>query len=81
MTPMKRLNHLPYGMSNWEDDDDDRPEQLPVRRTCSLSAATLRDLRTLKKKGRHGTTVSGIMTNFIEAGVRQAFREGFIENQ
>jgi hypothetical protein len=40
---------------------------------------TVRYLEALKKKGTHGSDVAGVMTRLIEEGVRQAIREGFIQ--
>lgn len=66
-------------MAGSSDEDEERPNQPPVRRTCSLTVEILRDLKLLKQQGRHGSTVAGIMTNFIEAGIRQAYKDNFLE--
>ena len=56
---------------------DDKP--IPTaRRSCTLAAVSLRRLQRLKVRGAYGTTVAGIMTTFIEAGLREANEKGYI---
>ena len=56
-------------------EDEDRP--IPTkRRACTLAVATIERLERLK--GTHGTTVAGVMTTLIEAGIREAMKEGFL---
>jgi hypothetical protein len=57
--------------------DDDKP--IPTkRRACTLAVLTIGRLERLKRKGTHGTTIAGVMTTFIEAGVREALDKGYI---
>jgi hypothetical protein len=57
--------------------DDDKP--IPTkRRACTLAVLTLGRLERLKRRGTHGTTIAGVMTTFIEAGVRDAIEKGYI---
>jgi len=57
--------------------DDKEPP--PVRKNCTLAAATVRYLEKLKRRGTHGSSVPKVMTHLIEEGVRQAIRDGFIK--
>ena len=58
---------------------DGKPET--VRKTITLSKATLRHLEKLAKKGLHGSGWSGVAQGFVEKGVRKAIRQGFIEDE
>jgi hypothetical protein len=49
-----------------------------TRKPCTIAMLTLRRLERLAKIGSHGTSVPAIMTNFIEAGVRDALEKGYI---
>lgn len=59
-----------------EEDTDDKGET--VRKACTLALLTLRRLERLAKRKTHGTTAASIMTNFVEAGLREAIKEGYI---
>jgi hypothetical protein len=59
---------------------DESSEAIPtVRKTCTIAALTLRRLERLARRGTHGTSAAAIMTNFIEAGIREAIKEGYIQ--
>lgn len=49
-----------------------------IRKPCTLTVLTFRRLERLKRIGSHGASVPAIMTNFIEAGVRDAIEKGYI---
>lgn len=49
-----------------------------VRKTITLSRITVRYLETLARKATHGSDWSRVATNFIEEGVRQAIKDGFL---
>ena len=57
---------------------EEEEEEPAVRRYCTLSTRTLERLQKLKKRGTHGTSVPRIMTSMIEAGVRQAHKDGYL---
>jgi hypothetical protein len=57
------------------DDDDEEPNR---RRYCTLSDKTIERLTKLRKRATHGTSVPKIMTAMIEAGVRQAHKDGYL---
>jgi len=57
--------------------DDDKPIATK-RRACTLAVLTIGRLDRLKRRGTHGTTIAGVMTTFIEAGVRDAIEKGYI---
>ncbi|HEV7659935.1 MAG TPA: hypothetical protein VGO55_08830 [Allosphingosinicella sp.] len=50
-----------------------------VRKNVTLSAATIRYLEELAAKGTHGSDVVAVIRTMVEAGVREAIREGFIK--
>ena len=50
-----------------------------VRKTITLTRISVRYLEVLAKKGTHGSDWSGIATNFVEKGIRQAIQDGFLE--
>jgi hypothetical protein len=59
-----------------EDGDD---KLVPTtRKTCTLAVLTVRRLERLKQRATHGTSISGVMTALIEAGVRDALEKGYI---
>jgi hypothetical protein len=58
--------------------DEPEFEAKTERKTCTLAVLTIRRLERLAKRATHGTSVPKIMTNFIEAGVRQAINEGYL---
>ena len=60
------------------DDEDEEPN---MRRYCTLSVKTVERLKKLKKRGSHGTSVPKIMTTMIEAGVRQAHKDGYLSDE
>ena len=68
-------------MANPNNDLEDEPDEpVPSKRfKVTLSVQTISDLKALKKSGRHGTTVSGIMASYIEEGVRQAVKDGYLK--
>jgi hypothetical protein len=59
-------------------DESDEKGAETVRKACTISALTLRRLERLAKRATHGTTAAAVMTNFIEAGVRDAIERGYI---
>ena len=59
------------------DEGEDKPVPT-VRKTCTIAVATLRRLERLAKRASHGTSASGVMTNFIETGIREAIEKGYI---
>jgi hypothetical protein len=58
------------------DESDEKAET--TKRSCTLAVATIRRLERLARRATHGSTASAIMTNFIEAGVREAIEKGYI---
>ncbi len=62
-------------LPGWQTTTSQSPSK---RKACTLALVTLARLERLKRLGSHGTTVSGIMTAFIEAGVREVAKEGYI---
>jgi len=50
-----------------------------VRKTITLTRISVKYLETLAKKGTHGSDWSGIATNFVENGIREAIKDGFME--
>ena len=50
-----------------------------VRKTITLTRISVKYLETLAKKGTHGSDWSGIATNFVEKGLREAIKDGFME--
>ena len=68
-------------MADPNNDLEDEPDEpVPSKRVkVTLSVQTIGDLKTLKKGGRHGTTMSGIMASYIEGGVRQAVKDGYLK--
>jgi hypothetical protein len=58
--------------------DEPEEEAKTDRKTCTLTVLTIRRLERLAKRASHGGSVPKIMTNFIEAGVRQAINDGYI---
>ena len=49
-----------------------------TRKTITLSLITVRYLEALAFKGTHGSDWSGVATNFVEKGIRQAIKDGFL---
>ncbi len=60
---------------------EEEEEEPNVRRYCTLSVKTIDRLKKLKKKGSHGTSVPKIMTSMIEAGVRAAYKDGYLTDE
>lgn len=58
-----------------EDFDDEGSTE---RRTCTLASISIRRLERLAKLGTHGTSVSKVMSNLIETGIRDAIEKGYI---
>jgi len=52
-----------------------------TRKTFTISKATLRYLERLAEKGIHGSEWSGVARGFVEEGVRQAIKDGFIKQE
>ena len=50
-----------------------------VRKTITLSKATVRHLERLAIIGIHGSEWSGVARTFVEAGVRQAIQDDYIK--
>ena len=50
-----------------------------VRKTLTLTKITLRYLEKLAEGGVHGSDWAGVARGFVEKGVREAIREGFID--
>jgi len=51
-----------------------------VRRTLTVSKKSFLYLERLAEHGIHGSEWSGVARNFIEEGIRQAIKEGFIKH-
>ena len=49
-----------------------------TRKTFTISVKTLHYLERLAERGIHGSEWSGVARNFVEEGVRQAIKNGFI---
>lgn len=49
-----------------------------VRKTITIAVTTFRYLERLAEKGTHGSDWSGVARGFVEEGVRQAIKDGFI---
>ncbi|MGH7048468.1 MAG: hypothetical protein ACREE2_18990 [Stellaceae bacterium] len=58
------------------DESDDKAET--VKKSCTLAVLTLRRLERLARRATHGPTAAAVMTNFIEAGIRDAIEKGYI---
>jgi len=58
--------------------DDTDEEGSTERRTCTLAAVTIRRLERLARLGTHGPSVSKVMSNLIDAGIRDAIEKGYI---
>jgi hypothetical protein len=54
------------------DDDDTLKKSVTIAKLC------LRRLERLAKRQTQGASPAAIMTNFIEAGVREAIEKGYI---
>jgi hypothetical protein len=60
---------------------EEEEEEPNVRRYCTLSVKSIDRLRKLKKRATHGTSVPKIMTFMIEAGIRQAHKDGYLSDE
>ena len=58
------------------DGDDEKGETL--KKSVTIAVLTLRRLGRLARLQTHGATPAAVMTNFIEAGVREAIEKGYI---
>ena len=58
--------------------DDNEDDAGTERRSCTLAAVTIRRLERLAKLGTHGTSVPKVMSNLIEAGIREAIEKGYM---
>ncbi|MBL6928798.1 MAG: hypothetical protein ISR44_06455 [Rhodospirillales bacterium] len=65
-------------MADNKPESEDGEEEQNVRRYCTLSLKTLERIRKLRRRETHGTSVPKIMTSMIEAGVRQAHKDGYL---
>jgi len=50
-----------------------------ARKTLTLTGATLTYLERIAARGTHGWDVADVARQFVEDGVRQAIKEGFVE--
>lgn len=57
--------------------DDEKGETL--KKSVTIAALTLKRLERLARRQTHGATPATVMTNFIEAGVRDAIERGYIK--
>ena len=50
-----------------------------TRKALTLSKKSLTYLERLAERGIHGSEWSGVARNFIDEGIRQAIKDGFIK--
>lgn len=55
-----------------------KPKSPTVRKTITLSVATVERLERLANAGWFGSDAAGVATNLVEAGLRQAREKGYL---
>lgn len=65
-------------MTARSDDEDDSSDA--VRKTCTLSGITYKRLEQLAVTGLWGTRPTQVMTALIEAGIRNAIKDGLLKD-
>jgi hypothetical protein len=62
--------------------DDEGPPDPTERKSCTLTAQTVRYLERLARAGTHGSSkVSGVMTFLINQGIQDAIGKGIIRTE